>query len=636
MPSRFAGAIFLLLAALAVSPVAAQPQIAESAIPADAPEAVRKHLIGLYSADAEVRGQSAVALGRMGSQAAPAARFLAALLHDEAMVELRSEGGAPRRSVGRLAAEALAAIGEAALGPLVTALEDSPAAGRASAALVLGDLGDKRAVAPLAGALKDKAPAVRSAAAESLGKLADRAALDGLAAALRQDESETVRWRAAWALGRLGDARAVQPLAAALRDPSQTVGAYAAEALGRIGGPEAVQPLIDAFQSGGHVREAVLQALVRIGEPAVRPLIETFRQLHAPGGGTTAAGAGDLLVQIGRPAVGPLTAALGDPAVPVRYMAACTLGKIKDDVAVEPLAARLTDAEGGVSVEVARALLAIGGKGIDVLCEALRQENPTARAAAALALASGPTREPKVIGPLGIALKDRRISIRTEAARALGMTQNPAAVDLLLGALKDPVAQVRRQAAESLAILRDPRAIDFLVPLLADGKDEVRYAAVLALGWIGGPRAAAAVIPMTTDKSKVVRLEAVQALERIKDPSAASALIARLTDEDWQVRRSAAHALGPLRDPRAVEPLIAALKDENFWVRVDAAMGLHDVADRRAVPALIEALRDKDERTQLCIHAARALAHITGVDYGQDADQWQAWWLKQGGGNPQP
>ncbi len=77
---------------------------------------------------------------------------------------------------------------------------------RAQAAIVLGKLGDKRAVPPLIDALRDDEEAVRSVAANSLGRLGDPQALDALRARM-DDPSLGVRGAAGKAIAAIEKAR---------------------------------------------------------------------------------------------------------------------------------------------------------------------------------------------------------------------------------------------------------------------------------------------------------------------------------------------------------------------------------------------------------------------------------------------
>jgi hypothetical protein len=94
-----------------------------------------------------------------------------------------------------------AAVAEAdRLDELTRALMQDPSYKvRVQAALVLGKLGDRRAVPSLLQALKDENETVRGIAATSLGRLGDRAAATGLLAATN-DTSEFVRSQAKKAL----------------------------------------------------------------------------------------------------------------------------------------------------------------------------------------------------------------------------------------------------------------------------------------------------------------------------------------------------------------------------------------------------------------------------------------------------
>jgi hypothetical protein len=67
--------------------------------------------------------------------------------------------------------------------------------------------------------------------------------LDELCKALAEDGNYKVRVQAALVLGRLGDARAVPCLVKALADANKTVRAIAAQALGQVGDPAAADPL---------------------------------------------------------------------------------------------------------------------------------------------------------------------------------------------------------------------------------------------------------------------------------------------------------------------------------------------------------------------------------------------------------
>jgi hypothetical protein len=81
-----------------------------------------------------------------------------------------------------------------------TLMQDPSYKVRVQAALVLGKLGDKRAVPALIQALRDENETVRGVAATSLGRIGDRSAANALMTASTSDASEFVRSQARKAL----------------------------------------------------------------------------------------------------------------------------------------------------------------------------------------------------------------------------------------------------------------------------------------------------------------------------------------------------------------------------------------------------------------------------------------------------
>jgi hypothetical protein len=198
------------------------------------------------------RATAAYVLGDMGSLAAVPA--LVATLQD-AEREVRA---AAARSLGRLqATEAVAAL-VAAL-----AARRVPRGIIGQALLAVGP-GAVERLRPLLG---DPEPEVRATAAELIGLLGDAGEAERLIGRL-SDSAAAVRQQAALALGRLGSATAFEGLAGALADRAPRVRAAAAEALGAIADPGAFAALLDlAGRDTFEPARAAAQALVRI-DPA--------------------------------------------------------------------------------------------------------------------------------------------------------------------------------------------------------------------------------------------------------------------------------------------------------------------------------------------------------------------------------
>ena len=118
----------------------------------------------------------------------------------------------------------------------------------------------------------------RLEAARALGNRKEKKSVKPLIRRLK-DADAGVRWYAAEALGNVGDAEAVEPLIELLGDEAPVVRIYVASALGKLGDARAVGPLIKALRDAdSNVRNMANDALVGIGEPAVKALVEESRK----------------------------------------------------------------------------------------------------------------------------------------------------------------------------------------------------------------------------------------------------------------------------------------------------------------------------------------------------------------------
>jgi HEAT repeat protein len=161
----------------------------------------------------------------------------------------------------------------------------------------------------LINALKDPDVNIRSQVAEALAELKDDAATDALIEAL-SDDRWSVRRNAAWALGEISSARAILYLIGAFRKTWEGIDAYCAEALVKIGKP-AVKPLLQAIDSQDlNTRYWSIEALGQIGDSR---------------------------------AVEPLITLLTDRDAIIRYSATKALGTIADGKALDPLIKALRD-----------------------------------------------------------------------------------------------------------------------------------------------------------------------------------------------------------------------------------------------------------------------------------------------------
>ena len=94
--------------------------------------------------------------------------------------------------------------------------------------------------------------------------------VEDLCRAVTDDSNYKVRVQAALVLGKLGDGRAVQPLIKALADQNKTVRGIAASALGQLGDSSAVDPLRDLLkhESDPFVKGQAEKALASLSSAA--------------------------------------------------------------------------------------------------------------------------------------------------------------------------------------------------------------------------------------------------------------------------------------------------------------------------------------------------------------------------------
>jgi HEAT repeat protein len=207
---------------------------------------------------------------------------------------------------------------------------------RSVAARALAKLDAPEATPALLNALRDKAGFIIDFATKALSDRKDPAALPTLMTML-VDEDADIRRAAISILAASNHQAAIPQIISLLDDPTPAVGHAAATALGMLQAQEAVPDLIAAIQSphsdwGMCINAA--QALGHLGSAqAVEAMIELLRRRweQVPGMNTTPPvrkNVLEALVRIGEPAVPYLLLALKDQDVKVRHAAVEALGSI--------------------------------------------------------------------------------------------------------------------------------------------------------------------------------------------------------------------------------------------------------------------------------------------------------------------
>ena len=136
---------------------------------------------------------------------------------------------------------AIEKMGAAVVDPLIEALSDKEGTVRRFAALLLGRLGDARAIEPLGMTLYDLHDEIARTAAGSLANFG-AAAVDVLLESLNHAETG-IRENAVFALGRIQDTRVFPALIESLRDSQRSVQAQAIKSLGELRDPRGITSL---------------------------------------------------------------------------------------------------------------------------------------------------------------------------------------------------------------------------------------------------------------------------------------------------------------------------------------------------------------------------------------------------------
>lgn len=478
-----------------------------------------------------------------------------------AIVELVRTGGA---RLHRKAVDALVGIGAPAVGPLISLLgEDGD--GHAGAASALTRIGDP-ALGPLTEALGSEHSLIRMGAARVLERL-------GWSPGCIDEQTTYLialqRWPEVVELG----APAADHLAVRFGDPDPAVKAGVAESLARLGSP-AVSPLIGLLGEEAY-QESAGDILVRIGEGAVEPLI------RALSGEALRLAAAEVLVRMGRPAAGALVLVLAHPEIgPTAAEILVMMGEESLDTLVEALG----DDDSRIRRRAGDVLISLEDAAVDSLIGALGHPNDIIRLEAIDTL----TRVGRpIVAALTESLSDERYLVRLGAAEVLGrIGWEPAteAETVCYLIAKEQWASVAESGAG---------AVEVLIRTLSDPDTAIQMGAARALGMIGAPAVTRLIDELRSEQDGGQR-KAVEALKMIGEPAVVP-LVGALQDRDWQIRLGAARALVGIGDP-AVEPLVRALRDAPPAVRMGAAATLGKIGNPGAVEPLIDALLSEDWR----------------------------------------
>jgi len=273
--------------------------------------------------------------------------------------------------------------------------------------------------------------------------------------------------------------------------------------LARTPAPELVDR-IDAIGTVLADRTLVRRMVLRLGEARLPP---TERAVLVVAVGALAMVATDVLLE----AYTTVPAELREP-----YRAAA---RAAADRAVEPLAARLADANPDVVAAAAELLGCTGApQAVELLVSLVRHRAPAVREAALHALAELGGRD--ISRPAMPALKDDVVAVRLAAARAIGVAGDPGGTTVLVRRLEQEIDEgVLAELLFAIGRLGAPEALNVLAKFADAGgggprhTPHLRAAAIEALGYLKRPEARALLELYRQDKERSVARAAQAALQ---------------------------------------------------------------------------------------------------------------------------
>ncbi len=523
-------------------------------------------------------------------------------------------------SVRRSVVAALAAIGDAALAPLLRSLEhDRKSETRIAAtvdalvasisdveavlppliacgdtavvadvAQILGRRRSARAVPTLIALLSHTDDNVAVAAIEALGRTGGRAAVDALVGAVESDYFFRT-YPAIEVLGRSGDPRAVAPLARLLDKSQYTL--EAARALGRTADKRAVAPLCELLSSATETN-------VRVAAVALAELAEAHRERY---------GNADTVRDAIRQAAAPSTVrrvvrALMGGETAERIAMCVVLGALRDEAAAHALTP-LLDVP-AMAQAAAEALRQLGHAADEQLCLALR-EGDSARRRVLLPMLARTMAAHDVLR----CLDDDDANVRALACDALARIGDASVVSVLFEHLGDPSPRVCQAATGAIQSLGSHETSMLAMRAARSDSPVMRRAALRILSYFGTTAALDIFEEAVADVDERVRDVAIAGLAFLEHPRAHALLLTLAVDASERSRAAAMRALGqstPSED--VIATLLGGLHDARAWVRYYACQSLGKLGAREIASAVAEHLNDS--AGQVRVAAVEALSHL--------------------------
>ena len=491
--------------------------------------------------------------------------------------------------------------------------EDADANARFHAIEALGRIGDRRAAHALADVANERDFFLSFPALDALAAIGDASVGPALLSLL---DDALLAPSVAACLGAIGDDEVVVPLVRAIdRDgaPVATLAAAVAQIAQRVEaetGNGSLVPTLTRQAATARTAQGLIAAIDRATDDEIQGLVLVMSWLSYDGVDATLAAqlrresvrrlAADRLGRRGAgatPFIEPLTS---DPDLDVRRAAAYALGGISSASSVPTLLAMLENQpDSSLTIVLVTALGSIGDiRAFRAVIALFDHPEATVRQAAIGAVSS--TAHPDMEATVSESLSHVSPRVRESAARVAGYFTYASCLDGLITTCDDADVTVRRAAVESLATFEEDRAWDAVRRALASDPDPtVRAAAARAFASSTGETSRAAIRAALEDRNLWVRYYAARVAARIDSPGAelVAGLVERMAnDRANPVRVAAIEALAAMGVTPPVDSLLRAAYDPDEDVSSAALRALGRVPGDESLAALSAALTSGSTR----------------------------------------
>ncbi|MBI3548650.1 MAG: HEAT repeat domain-containing protein [Elusimicrobia bacterium] len=450
----------------------------------------------------ELRAAAAVAMGRV--QSPEYASPLLAALRDSAPT-VRS---ASAFAIGQLRMDETSAAPAGMSAALRSALADTDAGVRASAAEALGKTGGEGVEAELVGLLSDRDPMMRRQAVGGLFRLKllkrvpefSTDTVKGLSASLRDPDAE-VRWRAAAAFSRAPEPRAAAALIRASLEADDLLRLFAFRSLAKIAkdapgetvaawakAPVADSPLKAAARGAEDPSEQVRVEALGVLAAAKRGDMVPSSAARFPSAHVRAAAAAALAQGNGDAAL--LSGLLSDASPMVRAQALVGAAEVRGDAAAPEVKRALTDASWWVRSRAMAAAEKLPKEGFALLESGMRDRDLRVRAAALEGLGKRPGELAEAFVVEALLDPSAPLEVVGTAVSAVGERKALSLLKPLESAYRrlkgDEFEEVREEIVGAASALAESFPLDqavraFRETLLSDPSPAVRAKAAAAL-----------------------------------------------------------------------------------------------------------------------------------------------------------